>query len=118
MEAILLTSSIIANLHYITIENLFPLPCLTKKFTGWECLACGGQRSVIALFEGDIILSLKMFPALIPLILIALITLLPKSLFRSLGINRRKFFGAALWATLAITIVGYILRNTVFGLTT
>ncbi len=99
------------------IENIFTLPCLTKKFTGWECLACGGQRSVIALLEGDIILSLKMFPSLIPLLLIAVIALLPKSIFRRLRINRRKFFSVALLSILAITIVGYVLRNTVFNTT-
>ena len=108
-------SKITENITSLTLEDL-TLPCLTKKVTGWECLACGGQRSIIALIEGDIILSLKMFPALIPLILVGIIALLPKSIFDRINVNRKRFFSITLYGILALTIIGYILRNTFFAI--
>lgn len=43
--------------------------CMYKKILGIECPGCGMQRSFIALLKGDFWVSLQLFPALIPLIL-------------------------------------------------
>ena len=43
------------------------LPCIHKFVTGDNCPGCGMQRSIIALMRGNVIESIKMYPALIPI---------------------------------------------------
>ncbi len=45
------------------------LSCVYKKYLGIECPGCGMQRAFYYLIRGEFIESLKMFPALIPLII-------------------------------------------------
>lgn len=45
------------------------LPCFYKKLIGIDCPGCGMQRSFIHLINGDLVESLKTYPALIPIIL-------------------------------------------------
>lgn len=42
------------------------LPCFYKKYLGIECPGCGMQRAFIELLKGNIIESLKIYPALLP----------------------------------------------------
>jgi hypothetical protein len=44
------------------------LACPSKKWLHVECPGCGPQRSLIALFRGDIHNSLGLYPATIPLL--------------------------------------------------
>jgi len=44
-------------------------PCIYNEKLGFECLGCGLQRSLIELLKGNILESLKLYPALIPIIL-------------------------------------------------
>jgi hypothetical protein len=44
-------------------------PCFYKENLGFECPGCGLQRSLIQLLNGNIIESLKLYPALIPIII-------------------------------------------------
>lgn len=44
------------------------LACSWKDTFGIECFGCGFQRSVLALFKGDLILSLSTYPATIPIL--------------------------------------------------
>jgi hypothetical protein len=44
------------------------LTCPSKKWLHIECPGCGLQRSVIALFRGDLPTSLSLYPATIPLL--------------------------------------------------
>lgn len=44
------------------------LTCPFKASTGLDCPGCGIQRSVLALMQGDIISSFKLYPATIPII--------------------------------------------------
>lgn len=44
------------------------LTCPSKKWLHVDCPGCGLQRSVIALFRGDIHTSLSLYPATIPLL--------------------------------------------------
>ena len=46
------------------------LACPFKKFLHVECPGCGLQRSVIALFRGDIHTSLSLYPATIPILIL------------------------------------------------
>ena|SRR5579872_784382 len=45
------------------------LPCPFKYVTGIDCPGCGFQRSVLALFQGDMHQSFLLYPATIPLLL-------------------------------------------------
>ncbi|MCB0821089.1 MAG: DUF2752 domain-containing protein [Bacteroidales bacterium] len=42
------------------------LPCYYKQLLGIECLGCGMQTAFILLLKGELIESLKTYPALIP----------------------------------------------------
>jgi hypothetical protein len=44
------------------------MPCFYQKYLGIPCPGCGMQRSLIELFRGDLIESLRLYPALIPII--------------------------------------------------
>ncbi|HNV96426.1 MAG TPA: DUF2752 domain-containing protein [Bacteroidales bacterium] len=50
--------------------------CMYKKFLGIECPGCGMQRSLIALLKGNVMESLQLFPALIPLLTMFLFLIL------------------------------------------
>ncbi len=41
-------------------------PCLFKKLTGFACPGCGTQRAVIELLKGNLLNSIKEWPALLP----------------------------------------------------
>jgi hypothetical protein len=47
------------------LEN-HTLPCLHKTLLGFECPGCGAQRAFIELLKGNIIESIKAWPALLP----------------------------------------------------
>jgi len=44
-------------------------PCFYKKYFGIECFGCGFQRATIELLRGNVIESIKLYPALIPILL-------------------------------------------------
>jgi hypothetical protein len=44
------------------------MPCFYKSVLGVDCPGCGMQRAFIALLKGDFAGSLKLYPALIPTI--------------------------------------------------
>jgi hypothetical protein len=50
----------------------YMLPCLSKKYLGFECLGCGAQRATAFLFQGEFVAAFKMFPAIYPLSLLLL----------------------------------------------
>ena len=51
-------------------------PCFWKKYLGVECPGCGMQRAIIALLKGNFLESLKIYPALIPTILMLILLVL------------------------------------------
>ena len=51
-------------------------PCVYKKYLGIECPGCGMQRALIELLKGNLLESLKVYPALLPTIfMLAYLTL-------------------------------------------
>jgi hypothetical protein len=44
------------------------MPCLYKSMLGIDCPGCGMQRALIALLMGDLLGSLRLYPALLPTI--------------------------------------------------
>jgi Protein of unknown function (DUF2752) len=57
------------------LEN-HQLPCIIKKTLNIDCPGCGIQRSFIALLKGEIVKSLQLYPALIPIIVFLSIIIL------------------------------------------
>jgi hypothetical protein len=55
----------IEQLHFSLIA------CPLKQLTGFDCPGCGFQRSVIALFHGDLATSLHLYPATLPIFVLA-----------------------------------------------
>jgi hypothetical protein len=56
--------------------NDYLLTCPSKHFMGMDCLGCGLQRSLVALFEGRLYDSLTLYPATIPMIFCFVLMLL------------------------------------------
>ncbi|MFT3936147.1 MAG: DUF2752 domain-containing protein [Chitinophagaceae bacterium] len=52
------------------------LSCPSKKYLHIECPGCGFQRSCIALLRGDIVDSLQLYPATIPMLFLFAFALL------------------------------------------
>lgn len=54
----------------------YMLPCLNKKYLGFECMGCGLQRSVSLLFKGEFVDAFFMYPAIYPLIFLFAVLIL------------------------------------------
>lgn len=52
------------------------IPCSWKETFGIECPSCGAQRSFLELIHGDLLQSLVLFPALLPLMAVAVLTII------------------------------------------
>lgn len=52
------------------------LRCPSKYYLQIDCPGCGMQRSLIALVKGDIVASLQLYPALLPIIFLITYTAL------------------------------------------
>lgn len=52
------------------------LTCPIKHYLGVDCPGCGFQRSLLSLFEGDLISSFKLYPPTMPLIALLLFTIM------------------------------------------
>ncbi|MBC2846800.1 DUF2752 domain-containing protein [Winogradskyella flava] len=54
----------------LSIKGLedYMLPCLNKKYFGFECMGCGLQRSFALLLKGQFIEAFYMYPAIYTLI--------------------------------------------------
>lgn len=46
----------------------YMLPCMNKKYLGFECMGCGIQRSLALLIRGEFIEAFLMYPGIYPLI--------------------------------------------------
>lgn len=52
------------------------IPCQYKQLFGFSCPACGSQTAFILLLRGNLVESFYAFPALIPLIITAIVALI------------------------------------------
>jgi hypothetical protein len=50
------------------------LACPFKSFSGMDCPGCGIQRSLLLLFQGDLAMSFKLYPATIPILILFVFT--------------------------------------------
>ena len=51
------------NRYSSPIKVVTPTTCFVKQYTGKECSMCGLTRSIVALYNGDLDLSIKFHPA-------------------------------------------------------
>ena len=87
-------------------------PCMFNLFTGYFCPGCGNTRSIIALVNGYIILSLRYNPFII--LLFVFLILLYIELFTSTFYIHKKIIPRSnkfLFVTLGIMIIYYFIRN-------
>lgn len=82
------------------------LTCPIKHTFGMDCPGCGMQRALLALLHGDMGRSFQLHPALIPLLVLILFTLIHlKFDFKS---------GALVTKILFIVVVVFILINYIY----
>jgi hypothetical protein len=77
---------------FIDWVNQHLLACPFKKMFSIDCPGCGLQRSIVALMEGDIVKSLKFYPATLPIIGLLLFTLIHLKFELKKGAFFIKFF--------------------------
>jgi len=86
------------------------LPCFYKKLTGIDCPGCGMQRSFIQLLQGDWLMSLKLYPALIPILFTMLFLCIHlKAEFK----HGAKILLVAYSFSAGIIVVNYLVKMTV-----
>jgi hypothetical protein len=83
------------------------LPCAYKSMFGIDCPGCGFQRSCIALLRGDLVKSLTLYPATIPLIIAALFLLADAKFHFQ---NRRTIKNVLFLSVATIIIVSYTIK--------
>lgn len=91
-------------LHWLE-QHFFACPF--KQTFGVDCPGCGIQRSIVALFRGDLATSVKLYPATIPLIALLLFALL----HIKFDFNKGAFLIKVLYSSVAIIIlINYIYK--------
>jgi dolichyl-phosphate-mannose--protein O-mannosyl transferase len=87
----------------------YMLPCLNKKFFGFDCPGCGLQRAAQFLLEGEFTKALHIFPAIYTTILLfafLALQLLDKSR------NYQKFIIITALINVMVVIIAYIYKMT------
>ena len=80
------------------------LTCGIKKLTGIDCPGCGIQRSFLKLIHGEFLESMELFPALLPLLMLVVYTLLHlKFMFK----NGHKVILGLFVSTVGLTIFNF-----------
>jgi hypothetical protein len=83
------------------------LACPSKKYLHIECPGCGFQRSLLALFKGDLFTSLALYPATIPIIGMLIYTFLHLKYNFTNGARNLKYFQLI---CAIIIVVNYIFK--------
>nr|WP_299151462.1 DUF2752 domain-containing protein [uncultured Dokdonia sp.] len=87
----------------------YMLPCMNKKYLGFECMGCGIQRSIALILRGEFVDAFYMYPAIYPLVL--LFSLLILNQFISIKYANKGIIILAI-LTVATIIVSYIIKMT------
>ena len=93
---------------FLLVHNeRYMMPCLNKKIFGVECPGCGLQRSVNLLLHGEFLAAFKMYPAIYPMIFLAIF--LTTNLFVKM---RYSYF--IKWFLIAVTVgtilISYLIK--------
>lgn len=84
------------------------MPCMYKKYIGIECPGCGIQRSFVELLKGNIVESIKLYPALLPILFTFAFTAL-HLVFRYR--NGAKYIQWSFIFSVIITIASFIIKK-------
>lgn len=85
-------------------------PCAYKNILGIDCPICGFQRSFQLAINGDILESIRLYPPLFPIILLAILIILhlfDKQLIKQKHLHLFSFF------VLFVIASNYLLKNIV-----
>lgn len=89
----------------------YMIPCLFKKYFGFECLGCGFQRSLFLLFQGRFLEAFKMYPPIFTTLLFFVFLIF---YFQ----NKTKISEKLVWKTaflnLIFMMIGYGLKHFYF----
>lgn len=85
----------------------YMLPCLNKKYLGFECMGCGLQRSVVLLLKGQLIDAFFMYPAVYTIL--ALFGFLIVNHFKNFKFGNKIIIILAL-LNVAVIIGSYLLK--------
>jgi hypothetical protein len=87
------------------------IPCPFKKLTGIDCPGCGFQRSVLALFQGNLLQSIQLYPATIPFLAVILFTVVDgKYAFDKSGLTKKVIY----LFTGSVILVSYLIKMSRF----
>jgi hypothetical protein len=96
-----------SHLSLIKWLQIFLIPCPFKKLTGIDCPGCGFQRSFLSLLQGDLGKSFQLYPATIPLLMIAIYTIADSRW----PMDRKDYMKKTLYiGTAAIILVSYAVK--------
>ncbi|MBN8785748.1 MAG: DUF2752 domain-containing protein [Terrimonas sp.] len=82
------------------------LQCPSVKYLNMQCPGCGMQRSFIALMKGDLLDSLQLYPALIPIFILVI--------FSFFHLIYRFSFGTKVIIGLQVIVVAIIVAHYFF----
>jgi hypothetical protein len=85
----------------------YMLPCLHKKYLGFDCIGCGLQRSVVLLLKGEFIDAFFMYPAIYPMLFLFVFLIFDRILTINHGENIKLGLAAL---TLITAVTSYILK--------
>lgn len=77
------------------------LSCPIKQNFGIDCPGCGIQRSFVALMKGDVVESLKFYPATVPILLLVVFT----GIHLKFDLKNGAFFIKLLYIAITLIIV-------------
>ncbi len=83
------------------------LPCMYKQLFGIDCPICGAQRSLAAALKGDFAESFSLYPPLVPVLVLIVLSLL---WLCSKRIVSKKFLVTYAWIVLALVMISYIVK--------
>jgi len=85
------------------------LPCISKQIFGMDCPGCGLQRSVLLLFNGEIVAAFQMYPAIFTLIPLAFTIIINKII--TLRYSSQFIIGLSI-SSVALILINFFLKLT------
>lgn len=86
--------------------EIHQLPCLFKAIFGMECPGCGFQRALLFLLRGEVDNSVHSYPALMPILIFMVLTLLRGCGLKKISSGMLKNIG---FVCLIIILISYLL---------